>query len=206
MVRPPTKGLTPRQSETLDWIKTFIHEHKMPPTVREIGRGLGINSSTVFAFLKELERKGFVKRGNLGARSLTVTGLEADMCQKVPVTGRLAPGQHIKELQVEDFVRVCTETLNGRDGFAVRVAAEGRVHQQILEGGYLIVRKQSTAEDGDFVVARIHGRVALKRFRLIDGKVLLESTDEVIEPIHSQQGEFLIEGKVVAIYRKLETD
>lgn len=65
--------LTPRQREVLDWIKGFIREHGMPPTVREIGEAFGIKSSSVFDLLKALERKGYLQRGDLGARSLILT-------------------------------------------------------------------------------------------------------------------------------------
>jgi repressor LexA len=68
------KAVTPRQLETLEWIKSFIREYGMPPTIREIGTGLGIRESTVFYLIAELEKKGFLRRGGLRARSLIVKG------------------------------------------------------------------------------------------------------------------------------------
>lgn len=64
--------LTIRQAQALKWIKAFIQKNRLPPTVREIGRGLGIESSSAFYLLKALEKKGQLKRGRLGARSLIV--------------------------------------------------------------------------------------------------------------------------------------
>ena len=90
--------LTQTQRETLDWILAFMAEHGMPPTVREIGRGFGIKSSSVFQRLQGLERKGFLKRGSLGARSLAITAPSnphVRSCSNVPLVGRIAAGQPI---------------------------------------------------------------------------------------------------------------
>jgi len=72
MARLSTAELTPRQREIFKWVKGFIREHAMPPTVREIGDAFGIKSSSVFDLLKALERKGYLRRGELGARSLII--------------------------------------------------------------------------------------------------------------------------------------
>ena len=69
---PSPTALSPRQRETLAWVKHFIQAHGMPPTVREIGAAFGIKSSSVFGLLKVLERKGYLRRVDLGARSLII--------------------------------------------------------------------------------------------------------------------------------------
>ena len=92
MTRTGENDPSPRQQEALDWIRNFIHEHGIPPTIREIGQALGIKSSSAFDLLQALERKGLLKRGDLGARSLIITGERQCSCgcADIPVVGRIA--------------------------------------------------------------------------------------------------------------------
>lgn len=207
MARPADAGLTPRQAETFDWIRDFIAEHSMPPTVREIGRAFGIKSSSVFDLLKALQKKGRLRRGDLGARSLIVSepdSLRMRNCAEVPVAGRIAAGEPI--LAFEDragTVTVDSDLLRGCDAYALRVQGRSMVEAGILDGDYVIVRKQDTAETGDIVVAIIEDEATLKRFYPEGGRVRLEPANGQMKPIYVVQGEFRIQGKVVAVHRVL---
>jgi len=198
--------LTPRQRETLNWIKGFIREHGMPPTVREIGAAFGIKSSSVFALLKALEHKGYLQRGGLGARSLIVKGRKraACHCEEVPIIGRIAAGQPIEAIEDDrGTLTVNRELLGGRGGYALQVVGDSMVEAGILDGDYVIIRKQDTAEDGDIVVALIDDEATLKRFYREGDGVRLEPANGRMQPIHVRTGEFRIQGKVVGIQRNL---
>jgi len=131
------KELTPRQRETLEWIKSFIREHGMPPTVREIGAAFGIKSSSVFDLLKVLERKGYLERGDLGARSLIIKGKgrrrAACHCEEVPIIGRIDAGNlSIAEWMGKDkairrlYCKTCGRRFSERQGsFKNWVSAAG---------------------------------------------------------------------------------
>lgn len=201
------KELTPRQRETLAWVKAFIHDHGMPPTVREIGDAFGIKSSSVFHLLKELERKRYLRRGDLGARSLIIEGShdeeDADAVA-VPVLGRIAAGAPI--FAVEDpseTVAVEKRLARGRELYALRVEGESMTDAGILDGDLVIIRKQDTADNGDIVVALIGDEATLKRFYIEKGRVRLEPANEKMNPIYVDSGGFHVQGRVVAVHRTL---
>jgi repressor LexA len=206
MGRAQADPLTPRQREILDWVKAFIRDHRMPPTVREIGGAFSIKSSSVFGFLKALERKGYLQRGDLGARSLILTEerrrSSGSNSVEVPVVGRIPAGQPIEAIEDHDgTVAVSRDLLRGHHAYALKVEGESMVQAGILNGDYVVVRKQETAEDGDIVVALIECEATLKRFyREADG-VRLEPANPTMTSIHVMSGEFRIQGKVVGVLR-----
>ncbi|HHK41214.1 MAG TPA: transcriptional repressor LexA [Planctomycetaceae bacterium] len=209
MARPKSEDLTPRQREAFEWIEAFIAENDMPPTVREIGRALGIKSSSVFALLKAIEEKGYLRRSRLGARSLVVVKRKphrrARDCRDVPVLGQIAAGRPIEAIEHDrGFVAVRKDLLGGRDAFALRVAGDSMIEAGILDGDYVIVRSQETAENGDIVVALIEDEATLKRFRRIRGGVRLEPANQAMKPIEVKKGAFRIQGKVVGVMRFYE--
>ncbi len=208
MARRNSDDLTPRQREVLEWVKTFIREHSMPPTVREIGREFGIKSSSVFDLLKALERKGYLRRGELGARSLIVEGRPKKSHRtsvNVPVVGRIAAGQPIEAIEDHSTViAVGRDLLRGRVAFALKVVGESMVEAGILDGDYVVVRKQEIAEDGDIVVALLENEATLKRFYRDNEGVRLEPANRQMATIRVTSGEFRIQGKVVAVMRILE--
>jgi len=206
MARPATTEATPRQREILAWIKAFIRDHGMPPTVREIGDAFGIKSSSVFHLLKELERKGYLERGGLGARSLIVKGRKRVPCGcvEVPIVGRIPAGRPVEAIEHETgTLHVNKELLRGRGGFALQVVGDSMVDAGILDGDYVIIRKQETAEDGDVVVALIEDEATLKRFHREGDGVRLDPANSRMQPIHVRTGEFRIQGKVVGVQRHL---
>ena len=209
MARSGTQPPTPRQLEVLNWVKTFIRDHGMPPTVREIGSAFDIKSSSVFDLLKALEQKGHLRRGELGARSLIVKGRSARHecgCEEVRVVGRIRAGEPIEAIEHErGTVTVNRDLLRGREAFALKVEGRSMVEAGILDGDYVIVRKQETADDGDIVVALIENEATLKRFFRETNGVRLEPANRELSPIHVRSGEFAIQGKVVSVMRIMDT-
>lgn len=204
---PRTNELTPRQRETLAWIKSFIRENRMPPTVREIGGAFGIKSSSVFDLLKALERKGYVRRGELGARSLIVEdrrGHQEAAYAEIPVIGRIAAGQPIEAIERDcGTVTVSNEVLRGGQAYALKVEGTSMVDAGVRDGDYVIVRKQETADDGDIVVALVEDDATLKRFYRERTGVRLEPANRQMSAIHVGSGEFRIQGKVVGVVKRL---
>jgi len=154
MAKPDTTALTTRQRQVLEWVKAFIREHAMPPTVREIGRAFDIESSSVFDLLKTLERKNYIRRNNRSARSLIVHGMgkrgSGSDVVEVAIVGRIAAGQPIEAIEYDcGTVAVKRELLRGREAYALKIEGQSMVEAGILDGDYVIVRKQNTADDGD---------------------------------------------------------
>ena len=201
------KRLTKRQRQVLGWIEEFIDEHGMPPTVREIGAHYGIASSSVFDHLKALERKGCLRRGNLGARSLIIEGRRSEGAANadavvVPVMGRIAAG--VPDYAVEEpseTITVEKRLARGRELYALRVEGDSMMDAGILDGDLVIIRKQDTADNGDIVVALIKDESTLKRFYRKQDHVRLEPANHAREPIRVRTDEFRIQGKVIGVQR-----
>jgi len=204
MEMPGTERLSRRQRETLEWVKDFIQKHGMSPTVREIGDAFGTKSSSVFDMIVVLERKGYLRRGDRKARSLTVEGMDrsgSDVVD-VPIIGRITAGRPLEAFgDGRGTIAVSRDLVRNYDVFALKVVGESMVDAGILDGDYVLVRKQETAEDGDIVVALIGDEATLKRFyRTENGFVLIPANREM-KPIVVQSGEFRIQGKVLGVQR-----
>ncbi len=201
------RGLTRRQAEILTFIQRYSETHGYPPSVREIGRALGLtSSSTVHSHLAALEKKGYLHRDPSKPRALEILRDEHAMPPKklvpLPVVGRVAAGTPIlAEENIEDYMLLPTEFLRDGDGFILHVRGDSMIEDGIQDGDYLIVRKQPTAHDGDIVVARIEDEATVKRFYREDGHVRLQPANPAVEPIRTR--DIHIEGKVVGLIRRM---
>lgn len=215
-------GLTNRQQMVLDFIRAQIQERGYPPTLREIGAHMGIRSTNgVNDHLQALERKGYLKRDDMKSRALvpvelaTVTPLrrvepdEPDMVE-VPVLGRIAAGLPAlaeQNVEVEDYVRVDRVLLGGaREVFALRVRGESMIGAGIHDGDFLFVQKQSTARNGQIVVALIEGEATVKYFFGERDAVRLLPANDAFRPIVIRRQDFRetqVLGVVVGLYRKM---
>lgn len=203
---PKTAVLTARQRETLEWVKDFIRENGMPPTVREIGAAFGTKSSSVFDMLAALERKGYLRRGDLGARSLIVEGMGRPRAgvAEVPVIGRIAAGRPIEAIEDDrGTVAVAKDLIRGRKVFALKVTGDSMVDAGILDGDYVVVRQQETADDGDIVVAIIGNEATLKRLRREHDRIRLEPANSKMRPVRVRPEDLRIQGKLIGVHRIL---
>lgn len=153
---------------------------------------------------KAAERKGYLKRGTLGARSLIVKGVGRRHPRGIvefPVVGRIAAGRPIEAIECEAGSVIVSE---GRGpAFALKIEGNSMVEAGILDGDCVVVRKQETANNGDIVVALIEGEARLKRFYRESGGVRLEPANRRLAPIQVKEGDFRIQGKAVAVLRAL---
>lgn len=207
---PPRKpnALTNRQGQVLAWIKDFIAEHDMPPTVREIGGAFEIKSSTVHEMLRSMERKGHLRRGDRGARSLIVQGAKKKRddchCISIPILGHIAAGKPVLAVeQARGTVAVDRSLLRGRKAYALEVEGESMVGARIFDGDYVVVRNQQTADDGDIIVALVDDEATLKRVYRERGGVRLEPANPRMKAIHVRDRDFRVQGKVVSVLRML---
>ena len=174
--------LTKRQQEIFDFIKRYSAKNGYPPTVRDIGKAVGLaSSSTVHAHLANLERLGLLRRDPTKPRAIElldrvrgdVEGAVGTMAENVrslvrpglPLVGQVAAGQPIlAEENIEDYVQV-PPIAGGEEGeYVLRVRGESMKDVGILEGDYVVVRPQDTAVDGEIVVALVGEEATVKRF------------------------------------------
>jgi len=199
-------NLTKRQQEIFDFVKKYVGEHGYPPTVRDIGKAIGLaSSSTVHAHLGNLERLGLLRRDPTKPRAIEVLkdkAREVVAPNGLPVVGQVAAGQPIlADENIEEYVPV-PGIAGGDDGeFVLRVKGDSMKDAGILEGDFVIVRRQETATDGDIVVALVGEEATVKRFFRENDHVRLQPENEALEPIRTREAQVL--GRVVGLCRRV---
>src|ERR671929_594471 len=207
------KDLTKRQQEIFDFIKKYSAKYGYPPTVRDIGKAVGLaSSSTVHAHLANLEKAGLLRRDPSKPRAIELldraTSGVVDAVKSVvgpsglPLVGHVAAGQPIlAEENIEDYVSV-PELAGGDEGeYVLRIRGESMKNAGILEGDYVVVRKQDNAADGDIVVALVGEEATVKRFFREADHIRLQPENASMEPIRSKDVRVL--GRVVGLFRNV---
>ncbi|HSC87409.1 MAG TPA: transcriptional repressor LexA [Polyangiaceae bacterium] len=222
------QGLTKRQEQTLDFIRTSIKDRGYPPTLREIGEHMGIRSTNgVNDHLRALERKGYLRREDMKSRALRVVddplleGVEVptddspehrvpanDDLVEIQVLGRVAAGLPLlAEENVIDTVTVDRMMVRGgRDVFGLRVQGDSMIEAGILSGDYIFVRRQSGAERGEIVVALIGDEATVKYYYPEKDYIRFQPANSAMAPILVRASDFkptMLLGKVVGVYRRL---
>jgi repressor LexA len=200
--------LTKRQQEILRVVEDHIERHGYPPTVREIGDAVGLtSSSTVHAHLQALETRGALKRDPAKPRALDLARrrsarAEGDV-RVLPLLGRIAAGAPIlAEEHVEEHVAVPGMLTSSGDCFLLRVKGESMIDAGILDGDYVVVRRQDDCEEGEIVAALVDDSEAtVKRLHRVAGRVRLSPENSTMEPFYPDAVQVL--GKVVGVFRRL---
>src|SRR5246127_3526235 len=203
-----TKDLTKRQQEIFDFIKRYSAKYGYPPTVRDIGKAVGLaSSSTVHAHLANLERIGLLRRDPSKPRAIELldratAGVRSLVRPGLPLVGQVAAGQPIlAEENIEDYVQT-PAFAGGEDGeYLLRVRGESMKDAGILEGDLVVVRPQETASDGDIVVALVGEEATVKRFFQEEDHVRLQPENAAMEPIRTRDVRVL--GRVVGLMRNI---
>jgi repressor LexA len=206
--------LTGRQREIFDYVSEYVHERGYPPTVREIGEAVGLASpSTVHAHLANLERAGLLKRDPTKPRALELVGRdrgaagEDSKLLSLPLVGEIAAGGPLlAEENVEDYLEVPELLAAGGADFLLRVKGDSMIQAGILDGDYVVVRKQQDARNGDVVVAlagedESADEATVKRFFRENGRVRLQPENDALEPIYASHVQIL--GKVIGVFRQV---
>ena len=201
--------LTKRQQEIFDFIKRYSARHGYPPTVRDIGKAVGLaSSSTVHQHLANLERIGLLKRDPSKPRAIELLDRAVQEVRNIvrppalPLLGAVAAGQPmLAEENIEDYISV-PAAAGGDDGaYLLRVRGESMKNVGIIEGDLVVVRPQDTALDGDIVVALVGEEATVKRYFREADHVRLQPENDEMEPIRSREVRVL--GKVVGLMRSL---
>jgi repressor LexA len=201
--------LTKRQQEIFDFIKKYSAKYGYPPTVRDIGKAVGLaSSSTVHAHLANLEKVGLLRRDPSKPRAIELLDKAVGAVKDVvgtnglPLVGHVAAGQPIlAEENIEEYVQV-PELAGGEDGeYILRVRGESMIKAGILEGDFVVVRPQDTASDGEIVVAMVGEEATVKRFFRESDHVRLQPENDTMEPIRSRDVRVL--GRVVGVFRSV---
>jgi repressor LexA len=199
-------NLTKRQQEIFEFVKRYVGEHGYPPTVRDIGKAIGLtSSSTVHAHLANLERLGLLRRDPTKPRAIEVLGGKAKRAlgpTGLPVVGAVAAGQPVlAEENIEEYVPVPGIAGGDQGEFVLRVKGDSMKDAGILEGDHVIVRRQDGAENGEIVVALVGEEATVKRFFREKDHVRLQPENEAMEPIRSRDVQVL--GRVVGVCRRV---
>ncbi|MGE5282182.1 MAG: transcriptional repressor LexA [Chloroflexota bacterium] len=199
--------LTKRQKEIFDFIRRYAAKTGYPPTVREIGKAVGLHSSsTVHAHLANLEKIGLLRRDPTKPRAIELLLDKAKRTIRpesgLPLVGQVAAGEPIlAEENVEDYIEV-PDIIGGEDGdYILNVRGESMKDAGIFEDDYVIVRPAQDAANGEIVVALIGDEATVKRFFREDDHVRLQPENETMEPIRTTEASVI--GKVVGVFRKI---
>jgi repressor LexA len=204
--------LTKRQQEIFDFIRKYSAKYGYPPTVRDIGKAVGLaSSSTVHAHLANLEKIGLLRRDPSKPRAIelldravgsAVESVRGIVRPGLPLLGSVAAGRPIlAEENIEDYVSV-PEVAGGEEGeYLLRVRGDSMKDAGILEGDFVVVRPQDTARDGDVVVALLGEEATVKRFFHESDHIRLQPENEAMEPIRSKEVKVL--GRVVGLLRSI---
>jgi repressor LexA len=200
--------LTKRQQEIFDFIKRYSDINGYPPTVRDIGKAVGLaSSSTVHAHLANLEKIGLLRRDPTKPRAIELldraaAGMRSFVKPGLPLVGQVAAGQPVlAEENIEDYIAT-PAFAGGDDGeYLLRVRGDSMKNAGILDGDLVVVRPQDTAEDGNVVVALVGEEATVKRFFQEDDHVRLQPENETMEPIRTREVRVL--GRVVGLMRSM---
>ena len=215
------EGLNKREKSILKYISKQIEKNGYPPSVREIGKAVGLSSTaTVHGYLSRLEEKGYVKKENQKGRTLrllkdengeNVTKKRKEEAKNfytgrelvdVPVIGKITAGAPILAVEnVTDTFPIPIDFVGNSESFMLTVRGESMIEAGILDGDYILIRKQNTAENGQIVVALIEDEATVKTFYKENGHIRLQPENSTMDPIIVPNCEIL--GKVIGVFRKM---
>lgn len=192
------------QAKILAYIEKATLQKGYPPSVREICDATGLKStSTVHGHLIRLEKKGLLYRDSMKPRAISVPSdhqmYRTEMIN-VPIVGRVSVGTPILATEnIEDYIALPQSMLGEGEHYVLGVRGESMIEAGIMDGDYVVVRKQPTAYNGDIVVAMVEDDATVKRFYRENGHFRLQPENSTMEPIIVP--EVTILGKVVSLYR-----
>lgn len=201
-----------KQKKILDFVNRQVAEKGYPPSVREICSAVGFKStSTVHAYIKKMEEEGQIAKDATKPRALKIldessTNLEGFLSdqeiQNIPVLGKVTAGAPILATEnVEETFPVPVQYLENSVVFMLKVRGDSMLNAGILDGDYIMVKQQSTAANGDMVVALIEDEATVKTFYKENGHVRLQPENPNYKPIIVDNN-LMILGKVIGLFRK----
>lgn len=202
-------NLSSRQKDILDFIKSEVKEKGYPPSVREIGEAVGLaSSSTVHGHLERLEKKGYIRRDPTKPRAIEildndkVVNEESDIV-RVPLIGKVTAGDPITAIEnYEGYYPLPAHMVKNSEVYMLTIQGDSMIEAGILDGDYVIIRKQITANNGEIVVAMTdEGEATVKRFYKEKNHIRLQPENLAYEPIILNNVSIL--GKVIGVIRQI---
>jgi len=196
------------QQKILDFLKEEIAEKGYPPTIREIGDGVNLKStSSVFLHLNTLEKNGYIRRNREKPRAIEIVDNSfhaiRQNTEQIPIIGTVAAGQPIlAEEYIEGYFPIPAEYLPKKPAFLLRIKGDSMINAGILNGDLVLVAKEASVDNGDMVVALIDDSATVKTFYREDGYFRLQPENDAMEPI-IVKGKLDILGKIIGVMRFL---
>ncbi len=197
--------ITPKQEEILTYIKTEILERGCPPAVREICQAVHLKStSSVHSHLESLEKNGYIRRDPTKPRAIEILDESFNMLRRemvnVPIVGTVAAGQPLlAEQNIDSYFPIPSEYMPNEQSFILKVKGESMINAGIMNGDSVIVQQQSTAHNGDIVVALLDDSATVKTYYKENGHYRLQPENDTMEPIIVDDVQIL--GKVFGVFR-----
>jgi len=196
--------LTEKQKVFLVFISRYIEDWGRAPSFEEICAHFGFTSyNTVTTYLKTLERKGYIRlpQKKNQKRAIEVISPVETRRFEFPLLGKVAAGKPIEAVKDIDAIEVPPSMIGRGDYFVLKVKGDSMKEDGILEGDFIVIRKQPTAENGETVVALINNEATVKRYYKREHRVELRPAHADMEPIIVNHGDLHIQGKVVGVMR-----
>ena len=197
------KNSDAKREQILQFIRSEIETKGYPPSVREICRAVNLRStSTVHMHLRTLENRGLIRRDASKPRALEVLDGTAPRGRSIPVVGRVTAGVPIlAQENIEEYMTIPFD-VSENDAFILNVTGTSMINDGIIEGDKLVVERQSSAENGDIVIAMIEDEATVKRIYYEEGHVRLQPSNDQMEPIIVETADVI--GKVVGLLRYIK--
>lgn len=197
--------ISKKQEEILEYIKSQILERGFPPAVREICEAVHLKStSSVHSHLETLEKNGYIHRDPTKPRAIEILDDTFNLTRRemvnVPIIGRVAAGEPLLAQQnIENYFPIPAEMMPNKQTFLLQVQGESMINAGILNGDYILVQQQQTADNGDKVVALIDDGATVKTFYREEGIIRLQPENDFMDPIIVKDCTIL--GKVIGVFR-----
>ena len=200
-----TSTLAPVQRQTLEYLRNFVAEYGYAPSLKQVAEKIGVRSaSTAHFHLERLEQKGFIRRGDDGGIEIVDISTPELSATSVQLVGTIAAGSPIEAVERPSSIEIPSWMLSKKgEVYCLEVSGDSMIEDHICDGDIVVIRKQSTADDGETVVALLPDNSAtLKRFRrLKNGKVMLIPANSQMQPITAEN--VTIQGVLVGVLRHL---
>ena len=189
------------QQRILDYIEKYIEVNGYSPSVREIGQAVDLKStSTVHGHLNRLEKKGLLHREAMKPRTIDVTRNDRPQMERIPLLGKVAAGTPIlAEENADGFVTLPDDVVGRGEHFVLEIWGESMISAGIMNGDFVVIKRQQTAQNGDIIIAMLDGEATCKRYFKEPDRFRLQPENPRMRPIYTKKVDIV--GRVVAVYR-----
>ncbi|NLV23011.1 MAG: transcriptional repressor LexA [Syntrophomonadaceae bacterium] len=200
--------LKKRPRMVFEYIQDYCKEHGYPPSVRDIGKAVGLkSSSTVHMYLVQLEEQGFIRRDPARPRAIVINNNEEApnlemSIRQIPVLGKVAAGSPIlAQENIENYMAVPVDLLGQGNYYILKVQGDSMIEAGIFDNDYVIVHEQRDASNGEIVVALLEDEATVKRYYKMPDHIRLQPENSAMDPIIAKEVNIL--GKVAGLMRRM---